>query len=129
MAIIDLVLKAAAKWQAIAEDSQGTAARVHTHVCKGEKREHVHLCVPVRVRNTTYAHVFMRAYMCYHTHVYVGGECVSAGIYTCVFAQGMEDEGLIAPGVTRMLKPGLDLSEVTFILHRTATVSLWFGLN
>lgn len=85
-----------------------TAACVHTHLCKGEKREHVHLCVPVGVRNTAYAHVFMRAYMCDHTHVYVGGECVSAGIYTRVFARGMEDEGLIAPGVTRMLKPGLD---------------------
>ena len=68
----------------------------------------MHLCVPVGVRTTAYAHVFMRAYMCDHTHVYVGGERVSVGICTRVFARGMEDEGLIAPGVTRMLKLGLD---------------------
>lgn len=68
----------------------------------------MHLCGHVRERNTAYAHTFMHAYMCDHTHVYVGGECVSVGIGTRVFARGVEDEGLIAPDVTRMLKLGLD---------------------
>lgn len=79
-----------------------------TLVCQGEKREHVHLCVHVGERKTAYAHTFVHAYMCDYTHVYVGGECVSVGICTRVFARGVEDEGLIAPGVTRMLKLGLD---------------------
>lgn len=86
----------------------------HSCVQEGEKRACAPVCTCRGEEYSIYPCVYACRYVWPHTCV-CWGECVSVGMCTCAFAWDMKDEvsekeaqGLIAPGVTRMLKLGLD---------------------
>lgn len=88
-AIIDLVLKTAAKRKAIVEGIQGLcASRVG-----GERKASARVCTPVQtcwggkhsMSMLLCAYLYMYICVTDHTFACVEGECASVGVCTCVY--------------------------------------------